>query len=90
MAELRQRKPAASKAKAKPEPSADDETSYSPWVDILRVVTFLIVASCGLSYFITDGKSFLWGGVSKPDVLRPNWWQEKLVRAPAALLARPI
>lgn len=78
--ELRQRKTAADKpAKARPEPDDDDQTSYTPWVDILRVITFIIFASCGLSYVITNGKSFVWGGVSRPDVLRMNWWEEQLV-----------
>ena len=84
--ELRQRKAAADKPSKtkKQDPSDDDGTSYTPWVDILRVITFVIVASCGLSYMITSGKSFVWGGVARPDVLRLNWWQEKLVRSPSS------
>lgn len=79
--ELRQRKAVAEKpSEPKQDPSNDDETSYSPWVDILRVITFVIVASCGLSYVITSGNSFVWGGVARPDVLRLNWWQDQLVR----------
>lgn len=79
--ELRQRKAAADKPKkTKQDPSDSEETSYSPWVDVLRVITFIVFASCGLSYVITSGKSFVWGGVARPDVLRLNWWQEQLVR----------
>lgn len=88
---LRQRKAAADKPSKtkKQDPSDDDGTSYTPWVDILRVITFVIVASCGLSYMITSGKSFVWGGVARPDVLRLNWWQEKLVRPPPSFSRCP-
>jgi hypothetical protein len=76
--ELRQRKATAAKPKTE-EDLEKEETGYTPWVDILRVITFIVFASCGLSYVITSGKSFVWGGVARPDVLRLDWWQQQLV-----------
>lgn len=58
---------------------ADDDDEYSPWVDILRVLTFLFVASCGLSYVISGGDSWFWGLKDKPDYMKVDWWKEKWV-----------
>ena len=58
----------------------DDDDEYTPWVDILRVISFIIVASCGLSYLVTSGKSYVWGGVRPPLYLQPGWWREQIVR----------
>ncbi|KAL7911157.1 cytochrome b5 [Trichoderma velutinum] len=79
--ELRQRKQqdagAATKpAKAKSSKSrADDEDAYSPWLDVLRVISFLFVASCALSYWISNGESFFWGMRNKPNYMRIDWWK---------------
>jgi predicted heme/steroid binding protein len=81
-AQLRQRKPvkADDKPQSKTRSSADvdAEEAYSPWVDVLRVLTFLILASCGLSYAVTSGKSLVWGGFQPPDYLKPSWWKLQL------------
>lgn len=82
--EVRQRK--AAPAEASPAPSKrvksskkDDADEYSPWLDILRVLSFLFVASCGLSYVISGGETFFWGMSNKPNYLRPDWWKAKFV-----------
>ncbi|KAI1083774.1 hypothetical protein F5B20DRAFT_349685 [Whalleya microplaca] len=68
--------------KLKPKPTAKarvkDEDDYSPWVDVLRVLSFLIVASCGLSYLISGGESFTWGLQHPPKYLQLKWWQSQL------------
>lgn len=84
--ELRQRKAQADKAvDAKPKNQRndddDEDEEYTPWVDILRVISFLFVASCGLSYVVTGGGSWFWGGVQKPDYMKVDWWKEQFVRS---------
>ncbi len=85
---VRQRKPAAAaetdEAATKPSPSkpksrADDEDAYSPWLDVLRVLTFLFIASCGLSYLISSGETWFWGMKNPPGYLRADWWKSQLV-----------
>ncbi|RDA94896.1 hypothetical protein CP533_4326 [Ophiocordyceps camponoti-saundersi (nom. inval.)] len=59
--------------------AADADDSSSPWLDVLRVLTFLLVASCGLSYVISGGESWSWGVIpSRPNYLKPAWWKAKL------------
>ncbi|OAA63033.1 heme/steroid binding domain protein [Cordyceps fumosorosea ARSEF 2679] len=55
----------------------EDYDSSSLRLDILRVLTFLFVASCGLSYVISSGESFFWGMQNKPNYLKPEWWKAK-------------
>lgn len=92
-AELRQRKvapepseapkPAKSKSKPKSKSKRDDDADdYTPWVDILRVLSFLFVASCGLSYVISGGESMFWGMKNKPNYLRVDWWKSQIVSLP--------
>ena len=58
----------------------EDEDAYSPWVDILRVLTFLIIASAGLSYLVSGGETWLWYyGQTKPPYLTRAYWQAKFV-----------
>ena len=85
-AEVRQRKSGASKASTG-QPSASssttkrkDEDSSSVLLDVLRVLTFLLVASCGLSYVISGGESFTWSMATKPNYLKVDWWKAQLVR----------
>lgn len=84
--ELRQRKAKADagkadgSAKVRARAQEDDESS-SIRLDILRVLTFLFVASCGLSYVISSGESFFWGMQNKPYYLKPEWWKTKFVRS---------
>ena len=94
-AELRQRKAPAPEAEEKPreekprkEKSREEklrekverEDETTPWVDGLRVLTFLFVASCALSYLISSGESFFWGMQNKPYYLRLDWWKSHFVR----------
>ncbi|KAI1438606.1 hypothetical protein GGR50DRAFT_370378 [Xylaria sp. CBS 124048] len=60
-----------------PDEKVDDEDDYSPWVDVLRVITFLIFASCALSYLISGGETFTWGMKHPPKYLRREWWKAK-------------
>lgn len=84
--EVRQRKPAGEKQpeekKARSKAQAEDDNSSR--LDILRVLTFLFVASCGLSYVISSGESLFWGMKDKPYYLQTSWWQSKLVSYPIA------
>ncbi|KAK6225756.1 cytochrome b5-like Heme/Steroid binding domain-containing protein [Colletotrichum tabaci] len=50
---------------------------YSPYVDILRLLSFLLLASCALSYLQSNGESFFWGQKNKPWYLRPSYWRSK-------------
>ncbi|POR37858.1 Membrane steroid-binding protein 2 [Tolypocladium paradoxum] len=84
-AELRQRKPrgddkparetSATKSKSKSKADSDD---FSPWLDVVRVLSFIFVASCGLSYVISGGETFFWGMTNKPNYLRADWWKAKM------------
>ncbi|KAI9158575.1 heme/steroid binding domain-containing protein [Paramyrothecium foliicola] len=82
-AELRQRKPQAAEqspeeSPAKARTAADDDDAYSPWVDILRVISFLLVASWVLSYLFTGGESGFWGMKHKPKIMQVDWWKAQL------------
>lgn len=55
-----------------------DEDGYTPWLDILRVLTFLVFASCGLSYVISGGESFTWGIKNPPKYMKVDWWKAQL------------
>ena len=51
--------PNPTKKKTKSNRKADVDTEgYSLWLDALRVLTFLIIASCGLSYVMSSGESW--------------------------------
>lgn len=56
------------------------EDVYSPVLDVFRVLTFLILASCGLSYLISSGESYTWGLKNPPKHLQKDWWTSQLVR----------
>jgi len=58
----------------------EEDDEYSPWVDVLRVISFLIFASCALSYLISSGESFTWGMKHPPRYLQKDWWAAKFVR----------
>lgn len=89
--EVRQRKPLAEEKPAqkkltKPRPKSHDQDEYSSWgLDILRVLSFLFVASCGLSYVISSGESFFWGMQNKPNYMRVDYWKSKFVSATLSL-----
>ncbi|KAI1343920.1 cytochrome b5 [Xylariaceae sp. FL0016] len=65
----------------KPSPAQrleDEDEDYSPWLDILRVLSFLLAASCGLSYLISGGESFTWGVRQYPKYMQVDWWKTQL------------
>ncbi|KAI8671024.1 Cytochrome b5 heme-binding domain-containing protein [Fusarium keratoplasticum] len=62
----------------------DPWDGYTPYVDVLRVITFLLLASCGLSYVISGGKSWFWGMKNKPDYLTVKYYKE-LITGPVEL-----
>ncbi|KAI1748526.1 hypothetical protein F4782DRAFT_516938 [Xylaria castorea] len=55
----------------------DEDDEYSPWVDVLRVISFLIFASCALSYLVSSGETFTWGMKHPPKYLQTDWWKSK-------------
>lgn len=73
MSDLRQRQVAPEKQQQQQQdqspatPSKDKKNSRKnarvgiSVLDILRVLVTLLVASCGLSYYVTSSESFLWG-----------------------------
>lgn len=80
--EVRQRKPNSSEkagaqdtTSSKIRKQAKSEDDASSKLDILRVLTFLILASTGLSYLVSGGDSFFWGLKNKPNYLQVNWWK---------------
>ena len=82
--EIRQRKPkgeasSPTKSKSKKASASADDDGYTPWVDILRVLTFLFLVSCGASYVISGGESWFWGMKNKPHYLKAEWWRAKIV-----------
>ena len=50
----------ASSASSKSERDNDEDPGIS-LLDLIRVALALVVASCGLSYYMTSGESMLWG-----------------------------
>lgn len=62
----------------------DPWDGYTPYVDVLRVITFLLLASCGLSYVISGGESWFWGMKNKPDYLTVKYYKE-LITGPVEL-----
>lgn len=57
----------------------EEEDDYSPYLDIFRVLTFLLLASCGLSYLVSGGESYFWGMQNKPNYLKLSWWKMQYV-----------
>lgn len=69
------------KKKSKKRGTRDDATEYgNPWVDVLRVLSFLLLVSCGLSYLVSGGESFFWTMKVPPKYLRMETWRSMLVR----------
>ncbi|KAI1817095.1 putative heme binding protein [Poronia punctata] len=65
------------KKKRSPEEKIEEDDEYSPWLDVLRVLSFLILASCALSYLISNGETFTWGMKNPPKYLRTDFWTAK-------------
>lgn len=57
----------------------DDEDRYGSWLDVLRVLSGLFVASCLLSYLISDGESFFWGMKNPPWWMKLDYWKGQFV-----------
>ncbi|KAK3951902.1 hypothetical protein QBC32DRAFT_342865 [Pseudoneurospora amorphoporcata] len=56
-----------------------DQDESNPWLlDMLRVISFLLLASCGLSYLISNGETFFWGMSHPPNYLQLGWWKTQL------------
>ncbi|KAL1895268.1 hypothetical protein Sste5346_005415 [Sporothrix stenoceras] len=67
--------PKQRKTKSKKRQLLEEEDDYSPYLDIFRVLTFLLLASCGLSYLVSGGESYFWGMQNKPNYLKLSWWK---------------
>jgi hypothetical protein len=80
----------ATKATTPRKSRTSEEDAYSPWVDILRVLTFLLVASCGLSYLVSSGESWFWGMKNPPKYISAQWWKSQLVSHLIQSLNGPI
>lgn len=63
-----------------PKQKVEKEDAYNPIVDIFRVLTFLFLASCGLSYLISSGETWTWGMKNPPKYLQKDWWESQWVR----------
>lgn len=78
---------APKKSKKKSKKVSDDEVEYeNRWVDAARVLTFLFVVSCGLSYLVSSGESFFWSMKVPPKYLRAEWWKSHWVWVPSSCL----
>lgn len=75
------------KKRSKKSKSVDtDEVEYgNPWVDVLRVLSFLLFVSCGASYLVSGGESFFWNMKVPPKYLRVETWKGLIVRLPSRL-----
>ncbi|KAI2631870.1 cytochrome b5 [Hypoxylon sp. NC1633] len=71
-------KPKSTAKKPTPEKLIDEDEQYSPWLDILRVLSFLVLASCGLSYLVSGGESFTWSLRAPPKYMQLDWWKTQL------------
>lgn len=76
-------KPKTKKKTKSPRDAIAETDGFSIWLDVLRVLTFLAVASCGLSYVMSSGESWTWGYKNKPRILRPLYWKILWVRFPS-------
>lgn len=91
---VRQRKPEKETTTTSPSPEEttkgekQDTTDYDEveyenrWVDFARVLTFLLFASCGLSYLVSSGESFFWNMKVPPKYMRLEWWKSQVVSRP--------
>ncbi|KAL2128919.1 hypothetical protein VTI74DRAFT_8480 [Chaetomium olivicolor] len=75
------KRPSPAKQKKKtPQDHLDDDDAYSSTalaLDILRVLVFLFLASCGVSYLISNGETFFWGMSHPPKYLKVDWWKKQ-------------
>lgn len=56
----------------------EEDDPSSPWLDGLRVLTFLALVFCVSSYVISGGESWFWGMKDKPDYVKLSYWKEKI------------
>lgn len=81
------------KPKSKKKKSKDDVDEYDTAniaLDALRVISFLFLASCGLSYLVSNGETFFWGMSNPPKYLTKAYYKELFVRFPRPLSTRPL
>ncbi|KAF4500184.1 Membrane steroid-binding 2 [Fusarium agapanthi] len=70
------------KGKKRSSAKVDEEDpwdGYSPYLDVVRVISFIIVASMGLSYVISGGESFWWGHKNKPDWMTQRFYKDLIL-----------
>lgn len=65
------------KKKEKKKTWKDEDDSGISFADIIRVLVTLVIASCGLSYYLTSSQSLLWG--QRPWFTRPEVLMRYLV-----------
>ncbi|KAJ4307271.1 hypothetical protein N0V88_000654 [Collariella sp. IMI 366227] len=85
----KQSTPTKPKKKKAPQDHLDDDETYSTatlCLDIFRVLVFLFLASCGLSYLISNGETYFWGMSNPPKYLRVDWWKQQFVHAARAFV----
>ncbi|KAJ9149843.1 Cytochrome b5 [Pleurostoma richardsiae] len=77
----RQRKPASVAEKPTeprrrpPRDKIEAEDGYNTYVDIFRVLAFLVLASCGLSYLVSNGDWLFWGIRNPPKYVQLDFWK---------------
>ncbi|KAL2197048.1 hypothetical protein P885DRAFT_36041 [Corynascus similis CBS 632.67] len=56
----------------------DEDEASSHVLDIFRLLTFLILAYCGLSYLVSSGETYSLGLPNAPKYLNVDWWKKQL------------
>lgn len=85
--ELRKRKGEADEVIVKPieigekkkKSGVDDQEETNWTLDVLRVISFGLIASVVLSHFVSGGDSMWWNLKNKPNYFRVDWWKAQLV-----------
>jgi hypothetical protein len=84
--ELRKRKGEADEVVVEPvqtddkkkKASVDDQEETNWTLDVLRVISFGLIASVVLSHFVSGGDSMWWNLKNKPNYFRVDWWKAQL------------
>ncbi|KAK4135759.1 cytochrome b5 [Trichocladium antarcticum] len=77
----RQKTRQSRRKKTTPKTQLDDDDAYTTAnlaLDIVRVLTFIFLASCGLSYLISNGETFFWGMSNPPKYMKLDWWKKQI------------
>ncbi|KAK4197083.1 hypothetical protein QBC40DRAFT_207891 [Triangularia verruculosa] len=86
-AKKKEQLPKKPKSKTKKSKASEDADEYDGWniaLDIARVISFLFLASCGLSYLVSNGETFFWGMKNPPKYLTKAYYKE-LIQGPVYL-----